>query len=109
MNILPELPQKRKHREADVTPEVLLWFEKNYPRTVALEIKVDKNKLLPHQKIALQQVEFGVFKYKLPDMGRKNPFDGFVMKNADAFVVVCEKRKCIAYTPGMEKRFEINL
>lgn len=107
--MLPLLPKKRQHKEADITPAVMSWFEKNYPRTVALEIKIKGNKLLPHQTIALKQVEFGTFKFKIPDTGRKLPFDAFVLKNADAFVVVCDGRSCIAYTPNMDKRFVIPL
>jgi len=91
---LPDLPRTLKKREADITPHVLAWFKKNYPRSCAIEIKYGKNKLEDHQVTALAQVAKGSFTYKIPDMGRKNPFDGFLLKDADAVVVTCEKRTC---------------
>ena len=94
--MLPNLPRKLNKREAKVTPLVIAWFKENYPKSVALEIKVGKNKLLPHQKIALEQVQEGEFAWKIPDMGKRNPFDAFILKDADAFVVVCEGRDCKA-------------
>lgn len=103
---LPNLPKKRKHKEADITPAVLNWFEKNYPKSVALEIKIKGGRIKEHQKIALRQVQDGIFSYKLPDMGRKNPFDGIVLKNTDAFLIVCDGRKCIASGP---KEFEFSI
>lgn len=75
------------------------WFFKNYPNNVTVELKVDNNKVLPHQEIALKQVHEGKFKYKIPDMGRRNPFDFIVIKipkSVDAFRVKCSGRSCIA-------------
>jgi hypothetical protein len=92
---LPELPKIRKKKEADITPHVLLWFKKNYPRSAAIEIKYGKNKLEEHQVTALAQVAKGSFTYKIPDMGRMNPFDGFLLKDADACLVTCEGRTCL--------------
>jgi hypothetical protein len=92
---LPDLPRTLKKREADITPHVLTWFRKNYPRSCAIEIKYGKNKLEEHQKTALAQVAKGVFAHKIADTGRKNPFDAFLLKNADAIVVTCEKRNCL--------------
>jgi len=82
--------------EYEITPLILKWFEDNYPKSVALEIKIKGNKLLPHQVAALKKVWLGCFSYKIPDMGRQNPFDAFVLKKADAFVVVCDGHKCHA-------------
>lgn len=96
MENLPELPKKYKRREAKVDGLVMAWFKKNYPESVAVEVKVGKNKILPHQDAALSEVDRGVFVYKIPDMGRRNPFDGFVLKNAKAFVVTCDGMKCHA-------------
>ncbi len=94
--MLPILPKARKHKEADITPLVKEWFVKNYPRSVALEIKVKGGRLKPHQAVALQQVQDGVFSFKIPDMGRLNPFDVFVLKDADAFEVWCDGNMCHA-------------
>ena len=107
---LPDLPRQLNKREAEVTPRVINWFEKNYPRSVAVEIKVGKNKTKSHQDLALKEVQDGVFSYKIPDLGRKNPFDFFTLKNADAFVVTCnlEERECHAVSPsGTSFIFEI--
>jgi len=93
---LPTLPKKRRHKEADISSDVFNWFLKNYPKSVALEIKIKGNKAKPHQIIALKQVQDGKFYYKFPDMGRRNPFDGIVLKNTDAFVVTCDGRICEA-------------
>lgn len=95
---LPNLPRVLNKKEADITPRVIEWFAKNYPRSVALEVKIKGNKVLPHQEIALKQVQGGTFSYKLPDTGRRNPFDAFVLKNADAFVVECSGWRCTGYS-----------
>ena len=94
--MLPNLPKKRQHKEADVTPAVIAWFEKNYPKSVALEIKVNTNKVLPHQYAALRQVAAGSFAYKLPDMGRRMCYDAFILKQADALTVRCVGNNCEA-------------
>lgn len=91
---LPELPKILKKREANITPDVLRWFKDNYPHSCAIEIKYGKNKLEDHQKTALAQVAGGCFSYKIADTGRRNPFDGFLLKNAYACVVTCEGRMC---------------
>lgn len=93
---LPDLPKKRKHKEADITPAVIKWFEINYPYTCALEIKVKGGKAKAHQLSALQKVHDGFFAYKIPDMGRKNPFDAFILRKAKAFVVTCDGSDCEA-------------
>jgi len=93
---MPPLPKKRKSKEADITPRVIAWFEKNYPYTVALEIKVDNNKLLPHQESALKTVGDGVFSYKIPDGRFRNPFDAIVLQDAHPYVVRCTDGMCRA-------------
>lgn len=107
--ILPNLPKLRKHKERDITPDIFKWFEENYPKSVALEIKIKGGRLKPHQPIALKQVTDGVFSVKLPDMGRRNPFDGIILKDADAFIVICDKRNCIAYDYKMTERFKFKI
>lgn len=80
------LPKKVKRTEADVDGKVLNWLLKNYPRSFGYEVKVGKNKLLPHQKQVLKKIANGKFGYKIPDMGRRNPIDGFGLINGDALV-----------------------
>lgn len=93
---LPDLPKKYNRREAKIDGLVLDWFRENYPTSVALEIKIKGNKVLPHQALALRQVADGAFSYKIPDMGRRNPFDGFTLVNAHAYVVTCDGMVCEA-------------
>lgn len=103
---LPNLPKQYKRKEAKIDSLVLDWFLENYSEDVAVEVKIKGNKVLPHQEVALQQVTDGKFKYKIPDMGRKNPFDGVVLKKAHAYVVTCDGMNCVAVGP---KTFEIKL
>lgn len=95
---LPELPKKRKHIEADITPDVMDWFFNNYDGDVSVELKQGKNKIKEHQQIALKQVANGIFKYKIPDMGRLNPFDFIILKKKKVtpFLVICKNRVCEA-------------
>lgn len=107
---MTRLPKKRARKEADVTPRVVKWFRENYANSVALEIKVGKNRALPHQRAALCAVQDGMFSYKIPDQGARNPFDAFVLYNADAFLVTCIGNKCTALSPdadGLRIDFEI--
>lgn len=106
---LPPLPRILKKREADVTPLVLAWFKENYPKSVALEVKVGKNKLLPHQEAALREVSRGSFSYKLLDSGARMPFDAFVLIDADAFLVICNKKTCQAFKPDKSFCFEFKV
>lgn len=80
------LPKKIKRTEEKIDDPVAKWIFKNWPRDFGLEVKVGKNKLLDHQKKALKKVENGKFLYKLPDSGRRNPFDYVGLKVADAIV-----------------------
>lgn len=107
--LIEKLPKKYKRNEAKVDGLVLKWFEDNYPYSCAVEVKVGKNKLLPHQEIALKQVTDGAFSYKIPDMGVRNPFDGFILKGAHAFVVTCEGMTCTAHNIANDKEFLIHL
>lgn len=83
-----ELPKKLNRTEASVDGLVakkLTTIMKN--KNWALEVKLKKGSLKPHQKVALHQVEQGTFLYKIPDQGRRNPFDFIHLGDADA--VVC--------------------
>ncbi len=106
---LPELPKKKNKTEAKVTPRVLAWLKKNYPFSVAVEIKVTKTNsiaksaLQPHQLKALLAVKDPAgLSYKIPDNSRiRLPFDAFIMKKTPAYVVACfiKHKKCIAIKP----------
>jgi predicted ATPase len=83
----PKLPRKIKRTEANVDALVAQWLRRNHPhRNWALEVKIKGNRLAPHQKKALEQVEKGTFLYKIPDQGRRNPFDYVYLGDADTFV-----------------------
>ncbi len=92
--MLPNLPKKRKHKEADITPAIAAWLLEYWPNDCVAEIKIKGQKPKPHQVIALRQVADGNFAYKLPDMGRKNPFDLVVLHKTDALVITCDGREC---------------
>lgn len=106
---LPALPKQYKRKEAKVDSLVLDWFRENYPYSVAIEVKVGKNKALKHQEAALSQVQDGAFSFKIPDMGRLNPFDGFVLKGAHAYIVTCYGMTCDACRIDGNKKFSIKL
>ena len=107
---LPDLPKKRRHKEADITPSVFDWFEKNYPFSVVLEIKDAGGRLKDHQPIALRQVQDGKFRWKIPDMGRRNPFDGIILKKGvNAFIVVCGNNTCTARRIDGEEKFDFKI
>lgn len=90
---LPELPKKANRREAAVDGKVAEKLRKlhGHPNW-ALEVKIKGNKLAPHQRTALKQVENGKFLHKLPDMGQKNPFDYVHLGDADAIVCTVDGR-----------------
>lgn len=85
-----ELPKKYKRTEAKVDGPILEWLSKHHPRSFALEVKIAGGVLLEHQDKALKQVSKGLFTHKIPDMGGKNPFDAFCLKDADAIVCVAD-------------------
>ena len=96
-NTLPELPKILKKGEAKVSTQVLSWFKKNHPSSCALEIKnttkntIPKSAVLPHQLLALKDSKSsnGLI-HKLSDESRRQqPYDAFMLKNADAYVVAC--------------------
>jgi len=93
MNELPNLPRKNKRVEAKVDGPVLDWLSKNWPKSFAVEVKIRGGRVLPHQKVNLKKVAAGRFAYKIPDMGRQNPFDGFCLKDADALLCVVDGKK----------------
>lgn len=91
-----QLPKKKNHKEADVTPLVMRWFEKHYPRSCNVEVKIKGNTLLRHQEGALKKTQAGVFTHKMPDMGMRNPCDFYMIKDGDGVLVTCDGRTCEA-------------
>ena len=89
---LPNLPKKYKRTEAKLDSLVAEKLMKKHPhRNWCLEVKIKGGRLEKHQKVALKQVENGTFKpYKIPDMGRQNPFDFFYLGDADAIFCVVD-------------------
>lgn len=88
------LPRKNKRIEADLDSRVAERLREKHPhRNWALEVKIEGNKPLPHQKVALKQVENGKFLYKIPDTGRRNPFDFICLGDADAIVCTIAKNR----------------
>lgn len=83
-----KLPKAHNRTEAKVDSLVAERLTKIHKhKNWALEVKVAPNKLLPHQRAALKQVEDGRFKpYKIPDQGQRNPFDFIYIGDADAIV-----------------------
>jgi hypothetical protein len=89
---LPELPKKYKRIEADVDSKVAEKVAKIHAhRNWALEVKIKGGRLTKNQMTKLKQVENGTMKpYKIPDMGKENPFDFFFLGDADAIVCVVD-------------------
>ena len=93
---LPELPKKYERKEAKIDGLVADWFDKNYPRSVILEVKVEGGRLLEHQRRLINKVsKTGKFKYKFPDGGKRTPLDYVVLKDIDAVLAECVGRKCV--------------
>jgi|GEM_PF-3478010 len=92
---MKDLPKKYNRRESKVDGKVLAWFMENYPRSFAIEVKVTGGKVKDHQAAALNQVVGNKFGWKIPDTGRKNSFDLLGLKDADAFICVCEGNDCV--------------
>ena len=84
---MQDLPRKLNKREAKVTPKIMEWFFVNYPYDVCVEVKVDKNKVKEHQQAALNAVKNGTFKWKIPDLGSRNPFDFIILKTGKVHAI----------------------
>ncbi len=106
------LPKKHNRKEAKYDSLVAAHLHKMWPRSFALEVKVDKGKLKPHQEAALSQVAKNKFKpYKIPDMGKRNPFDYVGFRDADPLVCTVDsatrKVHCEVYNGTYEFNFKI--
>lgn len=87
---LPPLPRRLKKTEANKSTRIGEWLKKNYPRPYVYEVKVDNNKLEPHQKKFLKKYMNGTFEFKMSDATvGKLPFDGFGsgLSGGDALVI----------------------
>lgn len=87
---MENLPRVLKKREANRTGDIMKMFD----QTCALEIKQTKtntlyaNSVKPHQLESLLKARREVFRYKIPDMGQRNPFDAVVLKEIPAYIVI---------------------
>ena len=110
MNTLPDLPKQYKRKEAEIDSKVLDWFLDYYDGNVLVEVKIKGNKTLPHQDVALKKANDGEFKYKFPDMGRRTPGDGIVLKKyCEGFVVTCAGKSCEAVRIDGLKKFKFKI
>lgn len=80
-----------------MTPKVLAYFKANHFNSCAIEIKnttkntISERALEPHQLLALKDSKSprGLI-HKISDESRRQqPYDAFMLKNADAFVIAC--------------------
>lgn len=108
---MDELPRKLKKKEAKKTPQIMKWFEKNYPFDCVVEVKVGKNKVKEHQEAALEQVAHGTFAYKIPDMGRRNPFDFIILRLHIVHAVVATYKDGLLYceVKNIGEKFVVDL
>lgn len=105
------LPKKHNRKEAKFDSLVAEKVHKLWAGSFALEVKVDKGKVKDHQEKALQQVVDDKFLYKIPDQGRRNPFDYVGFKGADAIVCTVDSSTrnttCVVYNTGYEFSFKV--
>ena len=106
---LPDLPRKNKRIEADLDHKVAKRVSDIHPHpNWGLEVKLWSGKLKDHQKKALKQVENGKFLYKIPDMGKRNPFDYIKLGDADAIVCVIQEN-CRDVTCTVNETYEFKI
>lgn len=88
------LPQKKDRREARVDDKVARAVNRTWKRPFALEVKMHDGNVKEHQDRALTQVAKNTFKpYKIPDQGRRNPFDYIGLYGADAILCTVDKNE----------------
>jgi hypothetical protein len=90
---LPELKPITNNLEAEVTPFIMEWFLRNWPKDVIGEVKIKGNYPKPHQKAVLKEVVAGEFSYKFPDGRSRTPGDFVTLVVADAFVITYDPTK----------------
>lgn len=105
------LPKKIIRREALVDDQVAAQVDKIMAVPWVLEVKIKGNTLIRHQRSALQQVANGTMKpYKIPDMGKRNPFDyvgGFKFFTPVVCVVDGKNVECGVYNKSYKFNFKI--
>ena len=107
--MLPELPKKIKRAESEIDTKILWWICKYWPRPTLTEVKIEERPMKPHQKIVLKKlVRKKEFYHKLPDMGNRNPCDGFTLPAASKpDALLCryypESKVCICEINGKKK------
>lgn len=84
-----------KKREANFQTNTLnSWLRNVYKKNCVFETKYSVNDrisfkvLAEHQRDWLLTAKHGIALYKIPDAGFTNPFDGFLLTETDAFVIV---------------------
>ena len=99
-------------REKDFQVKFSLWAKHNLDESCAFELKIEKGNALPfsalavHQKENLLAVKHGSplsFVWKIMDAGYQNPFDGFVLCDASAWIAV------MFYSRGCKKFYLIDI
>ncbi len=109
---LPPLPRKLKKREAQATPAILNYFREHFDACCAIEIKAtDKgtipcSALMPHQEAALRAAAKGGkgLCYKISDAAHiRLPFDAFMLKGVQAFVVAAFIKHGVALAIPVEE------
>jgi len=96
-------------REAKFTTRFIKWCKHFKHHTFAFEVKVTRGKSIPfsalmeHQFASLYHAKHSYFVWKIPDDGRQKPFDGFMMFEVKAYVVVYFDR------PGNVEFFMIDI
>lgn len=106
MDILPELPKGKNRKEAKVDGRVAEWFLHNWPRVVAIEVKVVGGTTKPHQENFLRKMANKLgFKYKFRDGGLRTPCDYIVFPigvDVDAVLATCDGNHCECIINGKD-------
>jgi len=104
--MLPELPKKYERKEAKIDGRVADWFLNNWPRPVALEVKIKGGKLKEHQQRFLDKIANKLgFKYKFRDGSLRTPCDYIIFpigSEADGVVATCDGHLCECIINGTE-------
>lgn len=83
------------------------WLKANWQSSAAFELKICKEKSFNLKKIADHQIanlnmaHYGLFSYKLPDLGLQNPFDCFTLWKVESYIII------FFYRPRQKKIFYI--
>lgn len=107
---LPALPRKNKRTESKLDSRVAKWFEKEWPLSVLLEVKMLNGKLSEHQQRLIDKVTRDrKFSYKFPDGGRRTPLDYVIVKNCDTALCYCDDTGHCECSVNKEHSFTIKV